>query len=250
MTNEQIKVQTIEIYNALPQTYDERLKQLDARNQIIELNYSFFNFAVQRCAITNTAIEYEDKVQTAIIGFCKIWWQFMFHGDEKHRGYRSDLAFSTFFKPRLSEIVERELNTIKYNLYRTLTMKAGNELGKPWTKVHYDDLHLLKTLAPDEIESLAAIFGIPFSVDLDTYATYEPGKEDISGDMTKYLRTDFGKDNLVELLIQEMISNEQPLTHEDLKAMSSIYDVSFRRLEASLPEALEVLHKRIEKNLE
>jgi hypothetical protein len=250
MTNEQIKAKTLEIYSSLPQTYDERLTKIEARNEIIELNYSFFNFAVQRCAITNTSIAYEDKVQTAILGFCQIWWQYMFHGDEKHRGYRSDLAFSTFFKPRISEIVERELNTIKYNLYRTLTMKAGNELGKPWTKVNYDDLHLLKTLAPDEIQSLAAIFGIPFSVDLDTYATYEPGKEDTTSDSSKYLLTHFNKDNLVELLIQEMVASEAPLTRDDLKHMAEIYDVSFRRLEASLPDALDLLHRRIEKNLE
>ena len=58
-----------------------------------------------------------------------------------------------FFRPRVSEMIERELNEVKYSIRRSLCMEAGAQLGKHWAKVTYDDLSHVK-LPVDKMNSL------------------------------------------------------------------------------------------------
>ena len=163
-TNDRIKRQTLELYEQLPQDYDERIKRTDIRDKVVELNYTFFGYVASRTFINNSMATYEDKLQSCICGFLQIWWKFKYAAK-----YRTDLSFSVFFKPRLSEMIERELNEVKYSVRRTLCMEVGDQVGKHWAQVKYDDLSDPRVnLPPDKMSSLKAIFGTLYMADLET----------------------------------------------------------------------------------
>ena len=91
---EWVKLRTLELYDYLPQTtLEERYTYTDIRDEIIELNYTFFGYVATHTYINNSSISYEDKFQSALLHFCTMWHKFRFAPK-----YRTDLSFAVFFK--------------------------------------------------------------------------------------------------------------------------------------------------------
>ena len=141
-----VKARTQELYDMLPQTtLEERNTYTDIRDEIIELNYSFFGYIAKNQYVTDPMATYEDKLQSAILNFCTMWAKYKFCPENSGgKKYRTDLSFAVFFKPRLSECVRRELNTIKYSLRRQVCMKAAAQLGKHWGQITKEDIPKVK----------------------------------------------------------------------------------------------------------
>lgn len=246
--NEYIKQRTRELYLSLPQNKEERLKCTKVRDELLELNYTFFGYIASHTFVNNTSVSYEDKFQSACMHFCNIWWQYLWQGDETHRGYRQDIAFSVFFKPRISEMIGRELNTVKYSIRRSLCIEVGNQIGKHWGKVTYDDLFDPRVhLSAEKMASLKAIFGTFYQEDVEDYLTFieSPNK---NNDADHLIKEDF--DTIEELLIQEMITTEEKLTESKLAQMSEIYQIKLRVLKEKLPIAEQMLYKRLKDRID
>lgn len=234
---EDVKKRTIELYDELPQDEEGRKARLDIRDQVISLNYSFFGYVASRTYINNPSIEYEDKLQSALCNFCKCWWWYKWA--EK---YRTDLSFSSFFTLRLGEMIERDLNEVKYSLRRSLCMKAGAQLGKHWGQVRYEDLAHVN-LPADDMNSLKAMFGAVYSADLSEHEMYLESLDTSHNDISKYLTDQY--DSIEELLIYEMVSNESSLSDAELLNIAELYSIEYWDLKAALPKALEILHTRL-----
>lgn len=242
-----IKRRTQELYDSLPQNKIERMSKTDIRDEIIELNYAFFGYIATHTFINNSSVSYEDKLQSALMHFCECWWWYKWQGDDTHKGYRSDLSFTVFFKLRVAEMIERELNTVKYSVRRDLLMEAGKQLGKHWGKVTYDDLKNVEFPSDKEgktnkLASLKAIFGSMYVADLDTHAMFISSKP-------KYVsildELDDKYDSIEEFLIREMIDIERRLTDKDLKQISETYSVPVDELHRCLPRAEKLLYDRL-----
>lgn len=245
---EYVKQKTIELYDSLPQDLELRMSRIDIRDQIIDLNYSFFGYVASHTFINNSSITYEDKLQSALLGFCECWWKFRWTGDSKHRGYRTDLSFAVFFKPRIGEMIERELNEVKYSIRRSLCMEVGKQIGKHWGKVTYDDLSDPRVNLPeDKMSSLKATFGTMYAADLSEHELYTPApdeREDIGDKCTdKY-------NSIEELLVQEMIRTESKLTDSKLREMSDIYSLDFNLLKSKLRYAEAILYDRLKQEID
>lgn len=245
--NSEIKQKTLELYDSLSQDLDTRKKQIDIRDQIIELNYSFFGYIASTKFINNSSISYEDKLQSALLHFCECWWMYRWNGDETHRGYRSDLSFAVFFKLRVEEMMERELNEVKYSIRRSLCMEVGQQLGKHWGQVKYEDLSKVN-LPPDKMNSLKAIFGTLYMADLESHEMFIPSP-------TYHIENEFERlsdkyDTVEELLIHDMIYLEEKLTDKKLKEMSEMYQIEFKVLKEALPRAERILYERLHKSLD
>lgn len=241
-----IKQRTSEIYSKLPQNREQRMKCLKERDEIIDLNYAFFGYVASKKFVNNRYISYEDKFQATVLAFCTCWWWYQWDGDESHKGYRKDLAFTVFYKPRLSEMLEREFDEVKYSLRRSLCMEVGNQLGKPWTQVKYADIAQCN-LSPEKLIAIKAIFGTMYATDLETHEMFIPG--------TNYIDSPFehlsDKYNSIEdLLIHDMVTYEEKLTDDKLAKMSEIYGISFDALKSALPAAEEKLHQQLLERLD
>ena len=231
-----IKQRTQELYDSLPQDEELRKSHIEIRDEVIRLNYKFFGYVASRTFINNPSIEYEDKMQSALCNFCACWWWYKF----KTR-YRTDLSFSSFFTLRLGEMIERELNEVKYSIRRTLCMEAGAQLGKHWAQVRYEDLSKVD-LPADKMNSLKAMFGALYWADLSDHEAFLEAPESVS-DMSKYLTDNY---NSIEgLLIHEMVSNEGPLTDEDLIHISDMYCIDYLTLKSKLPIAMKQLYSKL-----
>ena len=243
-----IKNRTIEIYNGLPQNREQRMKCLVERDEIISLNYKFFGYIASKKFISNPFVTYEDKFQSAVLHFCECWWKYKWQGDDTHRGYRQDLAFSVFFKPRITEMMERELDEVKYSIRRSLCMEVGQQLGKHWAKVTYEDLLDPRVKLPDDkMDALKAIFGAPYRVDFSEYEQYIEAIDDIDSDFEN-LSLEY--DSVKDLLIHDMIELECKLTPKILKQMSEMYGIPLQTLNQYLPDAEEELRQRLVKAIE
>ena len=246
--NEQIKQRTRELYLSLPQDKEARMARTDIRDEIIQLNYTFFGFVASHTFINNTSISYEDRFQSACMHFCEIWWQYLWQGDDTHPGYRQDLSFSVFFKPRIGEMIGRELNTVKYSIRRSLCMEVGNQVGKHWGKVTYEDLFDPRVkLSPDKMASLKAIFGTLCQEDVEDYLTFVKSPS-INNSIDSLISDEF--DTIEELLIQEMLETEEKITEKKLSQMSEIYQIDVKILREKLPYAEELLYKRLQENMD
>lgn len=234
-----VKKRTIELYDSLPQDEEERKSRLYIRDEVIKLNYSFFGYVASRTYINNPSIEYEDKLQSALCNFCKCWWWYRWS-----KKYRTDLSFSSFFTLRLGEMIERELNTVKYSLRRSLCMKAGEQLGKHWGQVKYEDLAHVK-LPADEMNSLKAMFGAVYWADLADHEMYIEAPDTQHTDISRYLTDNYN--SVEELLIHEMVSNESKLSDGDLRELSDLYSIDYWTLKSALPRAMNMLHDRLVK---
>lgn len=246
---EYAKKRTLEIYDSMPQEKELRKKCFKERDEIIELNYSFFGYVASRTFINNSSISYEDKFQSALMHFCECFWWYKWKGDETHKGYRQDLSFSVFFLPRIGEMIERELNEVKYSIRRTLCMTVGDQIGKHWGQVKYEDLSNPKVhLSPNDMNSLKAIFGTLYIADLadhEIYISSETFKPDSPFD-----HIDENYNSIEELLIHDMIILEAKLNDKELRHMSEIYQIPFSQLKEALPRAESILYKRIQQSLE
>lgn len=239
---EYVKQRTLEIYDSMPQEKELRKKCLKERDEIIELNYAFFGYIASKTYVNNNMATYEDKLQSALMHFCECFWWYKWKGDETHKAYRDDLSFTVFFKPRISEMIDRELTVVKYSHRRTLCMKVGEMLNKHWASVTYEDLSDPRVkLSGQEMTSLKAIFGAMYNADIDTHALFISAPYESGSDL---LVTD-KYDTIEELLIQEMIAEESKLDNKHLKKMAEIYDIPYETLVDKLPSAESILYKRL-----
>lgn len=245
--NEYIKRRTLEIYDSMPQDKALRKQCLKERDEIIELNYAFFGYIASKTFINNSTVTYEDKLQSALTHFCECFWWYKWQGDETHKGYRTDLAFTVFFKPRIGEMIERELNEVKYSIRRSLCMEVGAMIGKHWGKVTYEDLSDPRvTLSADKMASLKAIFGVLYTADIEDHMLYIAAPE---AGLSEDLVTD-QYDSIEELLVQEMIRIEDKLNEKHLKIMSETYDIPISVLKYNIPKAEAILYARLKKQIE
>lgn len=244
--NDQIKRETLRLYEQLPQEREARIARKDIRDRIIEINYSFFGYVAKKTFINNSSVTYEDKVQSALCHFCECWWWYKWKGDQDHPGYRQDLSFTVFFGPRVGEMIERELNEVKYSIRRSLCMEAGKQLGKHWGQVKYEDLSSVE-LEPDKMDSLKAIFGSMYWADLSTHAMFISSKEHIPSAIDQFSDK---YNSIRDLLIHEMIDEERRLTDSDLVKMSDLYSIPYVELQKALPKAENTLYTVLKDHVE
>lgn len=236
-SKEYIKNRTIELYDMLPMDKEERIACTSIRDEITELNYSFFGYIASNTFIDNTT--YEDKLQTALCSFLGMWWKYKWAPK-----YRTDLSFAVFFKPRISEEIRRYLNPVSYTTRRTLCMKVAAQLGKHWSDVTYDDLSEVK-LPMDDIIALKVILGAAYPVDLTDCEPFLVAPES-SHSIEDYHTTKYN--TIEELLIQEMVETESPITDKKLHELAELYSMDYIDLKAALPRALDDLYKRLKRN--
>lgn len=234
-----IKQRTIEIYDSLPMEKEKRIACTKERDEIIELNYTFFGYVASTTFIEN--VPYEDKFQTALMSFLSMWWKYKWTPK-----YRDDLSFAVFFKPRIAEEIKRYNATVSYTKRRGVCQKAAKQLGKHWSEVTYDDLSKVD-LPADQMLALKAVLGAHIPVDMSECEIFLYNDHPESN-IEKY-RTD-KYDTIEEMLIQEMIENESQLSDKHIKKLSGIYDISYAELQAAYQRALKILHKRLTDNLE
>lgn len=238
-----VKARTQELYDMLPQTtLEERNTYTDIRDEIIEINYAFFGYVAKNQYVTDPMATYEDKLQSALLNFCKMWAKYKFCPEiSDGKKYRTDLSFAVFFKPRLSECIRRELNTIKYSLRRQICMEAATQLGKHWGQLTKDDVSKVK-LPPEKMQILEAIFSTQYEVpfeDVETTGTIR-GKD-------KSQQSDFiisqgiddiyteNYDSLEDLIMHEMIEEQCKLDDAYLLKMAQMYSIPFADLVEARP---------------
>lgn len=239
--NEYIKQRTQELYDMLPQEESERKKHVEIRDEIISLNMAFFGYVASHTFINNPSVTYEDKFQSALTHFLECWWWYKWKGH-----YRTDLSFSVFYKPRIGEMIERELNEVKYSVRRSLCMEAGKQLGKHWGQVRYEDLSQVK-LPADKMNALKAIFGTLYWADLEEHSMFIESPGQIK---SEFAQLSDNYDSIEDLLIREMVDEEKPLTDKDLKHMAEMYGIEYIVLKDKYPIALEILYKRLHNSLD
>ncbi len=235
---EYVKRRTAELYDSLPMELEARKACYAVRDEIIEINYQFFKYVA-----SNTFVEgadFEDKLQTALLSFLQMWWKYKWTPK-----YRGDLSFAVFFKPRISEEIQRHLNPVSYTIKRQLCLKVAEQLGKKWTDVTYSDISKAK-LSPEDATALCVILGKNMPSDITEYEEYIPDRtHETSTD--RYLNTRYN--SIEEMLIQEMIERESRLTDMDLFELSDLLTIPVEELKAALPRALKMLHARLTENL-
>lgn len=236
------KARTQELYDMLPlTTLEERMQHTEIRDEIIELNYSFFGFVASTQVVTDPMARYEDKLQSALVNFCAMWAKYKFTPK-----YRADLSFAVFFRPRLSECIRREFNIIKYSLRRTVLMKASKQLGKPWTEITKDDIQNVN-LSPQDMRVLETIFNTRNNVSYEDRGENVKLNQGSSG--SSYGIEDIyteNYDSLEDLIVHEMIEAESKLSDADLLKMSKLYGIPFRDLQKARPIGEEKLKNQLE----
>lgn len=222
--SEYVKARTLELYSYLPQdSLQHRFKFTEIRDEILGLNYKLLCWIASNTFVANTSVTYEDKVQSCVLHFCEIWHKYQFAAK-----YRTDLSFAVFFKPRLSEEIQRELNIVKYSIERTLKMEAGAQLGKFWSKVTYEDLKDVR-LPEDKLRALQAMFGCLYWADLDVHTLYQRA-DGMKNYGAESLYTD-NYDTIVDMLVHEMVEQESLLDDKMLLKISEINDIPYDELE-------------------
>lgn len=237
MSRADIKQMTSDLYDSLPMDLEERKSRLDVRDKLMEINMQFFKYVA-----SNTFVEgadFEDKLQTALMSFMSMWWKYRWTPK-----YRDDLSFAVFFKPRISEEIQRYLNPISYTVKRQLCLKVANQIGKKWTEVQYSDIAKAK-LSPEDSVALRAILGKPMPDDIMAYEEFIPDNSQ-EQDTDRYKVDQY--DSLEEFLIQEMRERESRLSDKDLYEFSDMLTIPFEDLKAALPRAMETLYKRLKEN--
>lgn len=228
------KQRTLELYSYLPQTsLEERFKYTDIRDEVMFLNYKFFGYVASHVYIKNVSVTYDDKFQSALLNFCSMWHKYMYA-----KKYRTDLAFSVFFKPRLSECIYREMLTVKHTINRSLKTEAASQLGKHFSDLTYDDLANVK-MAPDKMAALKAVFHADYEEDMDTASIFIP----VSADTSVYEEELYSDnyDDVYHVLMHEMVDREKLLTMDDLIDISDMLGIPVKELEAAQPQAEHML---------
>lgn len=247
-SNERIKQQTLEIYDSMPQDKELRKQCYAERDKIIELNYAFFGYVAKSTFINNPTVTYEDKLQSALMHFCECFWWYKWKGDETHKGYRQDISFTVFYKPRLGEMIERELNQVKYSVRRTLCMEVGAQIGKHWGKVRYEDLSDPRVhLSADKMNSLKAIFGSIYIADLEDHEAYLPAPS-INTMIDEQLSDKY--DSLEDLLVHEMIRCESKLSNSKIFEIATMYGLDPDILILHRKAAEDKLYQQLKANMD
>lgn len=237
LSKDEVKRMTAELYDSLPMDLEQRKACIDVRDKLIEINMQFFKYVA-----SNTYAEgadFEDKLQTALMSFMGMWWKYKWTPK-----YRDDLSFAVFFKPRISEEIQRYLNPISYTIKRQLCLKVANQLGKKWTEVVYSDIAKAK-LSPEDSTALCVILGKPMPDDIMAYEEFIPDNTR-ERDTERYRVDDY--DTIEEFLIQEMRVREERLSDKDLCEYADLLTIPFEELKAALPRAMETLYKRLKEN--
>lgn len=233
------KERTLELYSFLPQTtLEERFTYTDIRDEVIFLNYNFFGYVASHVYLGSCSVSHEDKLQSALLNFCSMWHKFQFE-----KQYRTDLAFSVFFKPRLSECIYREMLTVKHTINRTLKMEAAEQLGKKFSELTYEDLSKVD-MEPSKMNSLKAIFHADSEQDLETAALFVTS----AGDCTLYDEQLYNMEynDIEHLLISEMSEREHKLSLMDLMEISNTFDIEVSDLRKALPKAESMLYQQLQ----
>ena len=240
MTNEEIKRRTQEIYDSLPPTKEERIPMLDVRDEIVTLNYKFICYIGAKTHVVNNSVSLEDRQQSAFENFNKIWWRY---GLPKYKDYRN---FTSFFFGRINEMIKRDLNDVKNPDRRKVLMKIGEEVGKHWGKVVYEDIAKCKTLSYEEKQFAGAILQ-PNMESIDTYSIYNACKDDYSI-IDSIIECDVvikSEDDIINLLQKRTVELESKLTYNDLVELSTLLNVPFNTLNQYYDVALAQLYKRL-----
>lgn len=240
-----IKQRTLELYSYLPQTtLKERDSYHDIRDEIIAINDEFFWFIARSKYINNQTLSIEDKYQSAICNFMSncLWAKYMFTPAEGKK-YRTDLAFTSFFKPRITECMERELDNVKWTLRRSLCMKVGNQIGKYWSEVTYEDIPKAK-LTPQEREAISSIFCTSSNLDVNDISIYKPASTIVEDRIEDLYNDEY--DSTEDLLVHEMLERESKLEDSFLLKMSEMYGIPYDELVAARPAAEEKLRQQLE----
>lgn len=301
---EWIKARTQELYDMLPQTtLEERNTYTEIRDEIIEINYSFFGYVAKNQYVTDPMATYEDKLQVALMAFCQIWAKYKFSPNgypdysedlefredaEYHNGdfvykddklyrcksetpvcggwnnkqwqaqkkYRTDLSFAVFFKPRVSECIRRELNTIKYSLRRTICMKAATQLGKHWGQITKEDISKVK-LTPQEMQILESIFNTQYEVSFDDAEIPSIHKSKNAVQQSDFIVSQGIDDiyteeynSLEDLIMHEMIEEQSKLDDAHLLKMAQMYGIPFSDLVKARPRGEEKLRTLLEEAID
>lgn len=144
-------------------------------------------------------------------------------------------------------MIERELVEVKYSIRRSLCMEAGDQLGKHWSKVRYEDLSHV-TLPKDKMDSLKAIFGSMYIADLDQHSTYIAAEQTVTPAIHEMLTDEY--DSIEALLVTEMIETEEKITPKKLNKMADIYQLDIDDLKEALPRAENMLYNILIKNID
>ena len=255
--DEWVKARTQELYDMLPQTtLEEREKCTDIRDEIIAVNLSFFGYVAKKQYVTDPMATYDDKVNTAIMYFCDgMWAKYKFcpeTDDPEVKKYRTDLSFAVFFKPRLSECIRRELNTIKYSLRRQICMEAAAQIGKPWGQLTKEDISKVK-MDPQKMQILEAIFSTQYDTpyeDSVSAATLQPAQSDfITAHGIDDIYTE-AYDSLEDLIMHEMIEEHSKLDDAYLLKMATMYGIPFADLEKARPLGEEKIRLLLEEAID
>ena len=239
-----IKEKTLELYAQLPQDEEERKKRIYIRDQIIELNYAFFGYIASHTFINNSSVTYEDKLQSALCHFCECWWWYKWE-----KKYRTDLSFCVFYKLRIGEMIERELNEVKYSIRRALCMEVGEQVGKHWGQVKYEDLSDPRLKLPvAKMNSLKAIFGSLYIADLETHEPFIASESTGFSDFERSLNDDY--EDISELLIREMVERERRLSNSDIAEIEEIYGIDQKTIKSKLSTAEKILYQRLTDSLD
>ena len=247
--NETVKNRTIELYDKLPMTsLEDRKACTEIRDEIIELNYSYFVFLAKKLYVDNPSVTFEDKLQTIIYWFCVLWPEWRFPKINKYGQYKDykNLSFAVFFKPRLFELSRRELNVIKYSLRRSLCSKAANMLNKEkWADVTKEDIAKLN-LPQNELDILERIFNNKYTKDIDKPETGTVIKSmQLAVDTVEELYTE-NYDSVVDLIVHEMIEQESKLSDSHLLKMANLYTIPYDELLKARPLGEAKLKQKLE----
>ena len=247
--SEYIKKRTLELYNMLPQNKDDRIQCLDIRDKIIELNYNFFIYLANSTYVKSDIVESEDKLQTCLYHFCKLWWLYLWDGtgDSSRNHFRTDISFTTFFKPRISCAIRNDLTDISYTTRRTALLKIGKELGKKWTEVTLEDLSKVSNIGTIDMQ-IARMVLDPNCRSSFEYESLFIG--DSFSTTTPEIPNDEYYDSIEEMLIHETIEKEDKLTSKELKYLAEILNLDYKELKDAYPKALETLTERLKQSIQ
>lgn len=237
--NEYIKRYTNLLYDQLPQTgLEERGKYIEIRDKIIELNYAFFGYVVSTKFLNNHYVTYQDKLQACIARFCECWtW---YKSKEK---YHNPVSFSVFYKPRLGEMLERDFNEVQYSLRRTLCAEVGEQIGKKWNEVRYEDLTDERiNISSQHMASLMCIFGSLYPGSSEDISPYLEAPDEITKTHNPIDELTDEYDDLISLLVREMIEKEKKLTTKDINRLSEMLDLDPKSLKEKVPLAEKELY--------
>ena len=154
-----------------------------------------------------------------------------------------------FYRLRIGEMIERELNEVKYSIRRALCMEVGEQVGKHWGQVKYEDLSDPRLKLPvAKMNSLKAIFGSLYIADLETHEQFIAAEPMGFSDFEKSLNDNY--EDISELLIREMVERERKLSNSDIAEIEEIYGIDQKTIKSKLSTAEKILYQRLTDSLD